>query len=145
MNVAKQITKAKMEISRGLATQHPVKLAAGLALAAVLLTGTAMHYARNSTDEMGSPSSMEQQRVDRVIEKGQEVQRALGIKSNPSERFWEDDDGDHLPHNVKNPRPYQGVVESSPSPENVFPRWEEDDADHIPYAVNPLQYLGIIE
>ncbi len=29
--------------------------------------------------------------------------------------------------------------------ERVFPRWEEDDADRIPYAVNPLQYLGIVD
>ncbi len=53
------VTKIKkMWQSTGLATQHPVKLLAGLALGALLMTGTALHFTPNSVDEGSSSANI---------------------------------------------------------------------------------------
>jgi hypothetical protein len=58
MKVAAQITKVKMVISRGLATQHPVKLVGILALGALLMAGTVVQFAPESNNEPGDRSSV---------------------------------------------------------------------------------------
>ena len=56
MKLVTKILKAKKCIFRGLETQHPVKLMAGLVLGAVFLAW-ALHLASNNGDEVGNPLS----------------------------------------------------------------------------------------
>jgi hypothetical protein len=58
MKMAKQITRVKTVISRGLVTQHPVKLVGILALGVLLMAGTAVHFAPESDVEVGNPASV---------------------------------------------------------------------------------------
>ncbi len=53
MKLVTEILKAKKCIFRGLETQHPVKLMAGLLLGAVFLAW-ALHLASNNGDEVGN-------------------------------------------------------------------------------------------
>ena len=73
MKVATQVTKIKAAISKGLATQHPVKLVAGLGLGAVLMAGTALHFVPNSNNESGSAFSSDQQRAAERREEAQSI------------------------------------------------------------------------
>jgi hypothetical protein len=57
LKVPTQITKVKMVIFKGLATQHPVKLVGILALGALLMGGTAVQFAPGP-DESGSNPSL---------------------------------------------------------------------------------------
>ena len=54
MKLAKQMGKIRAWISSGLATQHPVKLVRVAALGALLMAGTASHFALNSAEVVGS-------------------------------------------------------------------------------------------
>ncbi len=56
MKLATEIVKAKKYMSRGLETQHPVKLMVGLVLGAVFLAW-ALHVATNNGDEASNASS----------------------------------------------------------------------------------------
>ena len=56
MKLVTEILKAKKCIFRGLETQHPVKLMAGLVLGAVFLAW-ALHLASINGDEVGNPLS----------------------------------------------------------------------------------------
>jgi len=51
MNVATKVTRAKMAMSRGLATQRPVKLVGILVLGALFMAGTAVQFAPGSNSE----------------------------------------------------------------------------------------------
>src|SRR5918992_6196965 len=73
MKVATQVTKIKAAVSKGLATQHPVKLVAGLGLGAVLMAGTALHFVPNSNNESGSAFSSDQQRAAERREEAQSI------------------------------------------------------------------------
>jgi hypothetical protein len=55
MKLARQIAKAMDFISRGVATQHPLKIVGGLALGAVLLGATAVHFPSGSTHGTDTP------------------------------------------------------------------------------------------
>jgi gas vesicle protein len=81
MKVATQVTKIKAAISKGLATQHTVKLVAGLGLGAVLMAGTALHFVPNSNNESGSAFSSDQQRA---AERREEAQSIISWRLNHS-------------------------------------------------------------
>ena len=63
MKLATQITKVKLYLSKGLGTRHPVKILGVLALGALLLTATGMHFLPNHADEVDSRSSTERTTV----------------------------------------------------------------------------------
>jgi hypothetical protein len=59
MKVATKATKIKMVLSRGLATQHPVKLVGILALGAMLIASTAVQFAPRAGEESVNNSAVE--------------------------------------------------------------------------------------
>jgi hypothetical protein len=59
MKVATKATKIKMVLSRGLATQHPVKLVGILALGAMLIASTAVQFAPGAGEESVNNSAVE--------------------------------------------------------------------------------------
>jgi hypothetical protein len=76
MIAAMKIRKVQTVLSRSPATQHPVKLAAILALGTILLAGTGLHVMSNSTAESGSvPLAKDQQRVEESTQERPAVQR----------------------------------------------------------------------
>jgi hypothetical protein len=84
MKVAAKASKIKMVISRGLATQHPVKLVAALTLGAGLLAMTALQFAPDRAEEptsefVGSEVFISGEYDDNLVRKGNrwEVQRQL--------------------------------------------------------------------
>ena len=60
MKLTMRITKVKGQLSEVLATQHPAKLLGGLALGALLLTVTGMHFLPNNADEVSPPPAIQQ-------------------------------------------------------------------------------------
>jgi hypothetical protein len=90
MKVATQVTKIKAAISKGLATQHPVKLVAGLGLGAVLMAGTALHFVPNSNNESGSAFSSDQQRAAERREEAQNIISWLLNHSKPASPSYEE-------------------------------------------------------
>ncbi len=65
MKLPPKIIRAKKLISEGLSTQHPIKLAVGLALVAVLFTWTALHVIPKYGDRGGAPVAFEPVHTDR--------------------------------------------------------------------------------
>jgi gas vesicle protein len=63
MNLLKHVTKIRVRISRGLATQHPVKLLGVLALGAIVMAGTGLYFAPNSANEMSTHPLNEDLRI----------------------------------------------------------------------------------
>ena len=64
MKLPPRFITAKKLISEGLSTQHPIKLAVGLALVAVLFTWTAWHVIPEYGDGGGAPVAFEPVHTD---------------------------------------------------------------------------------
>ena len=64
MKLPPTLLRAKKEISGGLSTQHPIKLAAGLALCAALFTWTAPHVIPTIGDGEGASVAVEPVNTD---------------------------------------------------------------------------------
>jgi hypothetical protein len=86
MKMAMKLKKAKMVISRGLATQHPLKIAGILALGALLLARAAVQYAPESNNESGDHPSVDKVEALRI----REMQRAADHQDDLQDmvRYW---------------------------------------------------------